>query len=417
VVSVFRPFYGLLIYIFFAIVRPEFPFFWAMPERGMNFSKIVAVGMLAGWVLHGFGRWKFGRARGIVLGLMLFWFWFILSAAFSTDKGIAWEFIEVISKITLPVLVGFTLIDSTEKLRQLVWTIVLSEAFVGWSITSIYLSQSYLTSDQLEDYTGLGRALLGTAFASTLPPALFLFFTSKAVWQKGLAALCLAMIGHGIFLTFSRGALLGTLAGLTVFFLMVPQKGRYIWALPVIVALGFLMSGPEVWSRFATTFADKEERDESAQGRVDLWHNCLELIKEAPIVGVGPDHFKLVSTRFGWDKPKEAHNLWLQMAAEIGLPGLLGLAMFFGLTALGLVPLIRRGSDDPWIQFAAVGTVAGLAAFFVCSWFVTVVRLETPWYLTLFGGGLIKLASATPRRPSRNPIDAPRIRKPEVQPS
>ena len=50
-VSLLRPFYGLLIYIFFAIVRPEFPLFWSLPERGGNFSRIVALGMLAGWVM------------------------------------------------------------------------------------------------------------------------------------------------------------------------------------------------------------------------------------------------------------------------------------------------------------------------------------------------------------------------------
>src|SRR5271169_4701232 len=105
VVALFQPFYGLLIYICFAIVRPEFIWFWAVPQGG-NYSRILALGMLIGWSLHGFGSWKFGPARGIVLGLLFFWLWSILGAALAPNQEVAWDFVEHISKIVLPFLVG-----------------------------------------------------------------------------------------------------------------------------------------------------------------------------------------------------------------------------------------------------------------------------------------------------------------------
>ncbi len=63
-VSLFNPFSGLLIYICFAIVRPESMWFWSVPAG--NYSRIIAIALLAGWAMHGFGSWRFGRARAIV---------------------------------------------------------------------------------------------------------------------------------------------------------------------------------------------------------------------------------------------------------------------------------------------------------------------------------------------------------------
>src|SRR5262249_25648756 len=66
--SLYRPFYGLLVYICFAIVRPEAMWYWAVPEG--NYSRIVAIALLVGWALHGFGSWKLGRAKGVVVALI-----------------------------------------------------------------------------------------------------------------------------------------------------------------------------------------------------------------------------------------------------------------------------------------------------------------------------------------------------------
>src|SRR5260370_51426 len=64
-IALFNPFYGLLVYVCFAIIRPEYMWPWSVSEG--NYSRIVALGLLAGWALRGFGRWKFGLARGAAL--------------------------------------------------------------------------------------------------------------------------------------------------------------------------------------------------------------------------------------------------------------------------------------------------------------------------------------------------------------
>src|SRR5215831_12853113 len=89
-VSLFNPFVGLLIYICFAIVRPEAMWHWSVPAG--NYSRIVAVALLLGWLLKGCGKWQLGKARLVVLALIGFWVWAALSAIEAPDGSRSWSF-------------------------------------------------------------------------------------------------------------------------------------------------------------------------------------------------------------------------------------------------------------------------------------------------------------------------------------
>ena len=103
-----------------------------------NYSRVVALGLLAGWALRGFGRWKFGRARGVVAALVCFWLWSVVAVTFAQDREVAWGYVESLAKILLPFLVGITVIDSVREVKQLAWVILLSEAYVAWEFNLSY---------------------------------------------------------------------------------------------------------------------------------------------------------------------------------------------------------------------------------------------------------------------------------------
>src|SRR5581483_9339555 len=132
VVSLFNPYVGLLIYISFSIIRPESLWFWAVPPG--NYSRTVAIALLIGWALKGFGRWDFGRAKAVVGFLIAFWAWVILSGLTSkySDAALGWA--EQFTKTVLPFVVGMTVIDSIAKLKQLAWVIVLSQGYVAYDL-------------------------------------------------------------------------------------------------------------------------------------------------------------------------------------------------------------------------------------------------------------------------------------------
>lgn len=394
VVALFSPFHGLLVYVAFAILRPPSLWFWSVPPG--NYSRTIAIAMLIGWAIRGFGNWKLGRGGAIVWAFIAYYLWAVLSGAtVASNSDVAWNFVEFMAKILLPFLVGVSTIDSVAKLRQLAWTIVLSQGYVA-----LELNRSYLDGYNwaLDGFGGMGRAVFGAGLVCTLAISYFLILSTDRLWKKGVALFCTLAIAHVVFLTFSRGAILGLITGGAVAFIITPKRPWHYVAFAIALAVALRMAGPEIRERFSTVFAEEEERDASAQGRVELWKNCLVLIQESPVLGVGPDHFPLHSQRFGWPIRKEAHSLWLQTGAEIGIPGMLFLMLFYILAVTRTRGLVReRGSPDrEFLRWTACMVISGIAGFAVAGIFVTIEALEVPYYTVLLGVAALKLQARMP---------------------
>jgi O-antigen ligase len=91
--------------------------------------------------------------------------------------------------------------------------------------------------------------------------------------------------------------------------------------------------------------------------RLDSWSRALTAIRDHPVAGLGPG-------RFPASYPGEhAHNVWLHMAVEIGLPGMM---LFAGmvLRGVGVTGRLREPLADRAVAFAVHG---GLLAFLVRS--------------------------------------------------
>jgi O-antigen ligase len=400
-VGLFSPFHGLLAYIALAIIRPDALWFWAVPPGG-NYSRVVAVAMLIGWLCRGTGSWRLGRAWPTTLTLLFFWIWLVASACSAESQETAWSYVEVLSKAFLPWFVGITTIDSNHKLSQLLWTMVLSIGVLAYEVNRLYFA-GYIALITEDGIANLGRAVLGIGLNCGAGVAFFLVIGSKSYWLKALALFLGLVTLHAVFITFSRGAMLGMVVMAVMTFWILPKKPS-TYALYLLGGLLALqMVGPQVMERFSSTFAKSEQRDASAQSRFDLWSNCLVLMGEHPVFGLGPEHFALQSQRFGWEANKEAHSLWLQVGAELGIPAMCALAFFY-LKPLRRLLRIAKGSDtgDPFLRTAAGMGLVVLCGFILSSSFVTVTRYELPYYVVLAAAATLKLSQA-----SQPPADEP----------
>jgi O-antigen ligase len=202
-------------------------------------------------------------------------------------------------------------------------------------------------------------------------------------------------MAHSIMFAFSRGGMLALLVIGVVTFLLLPKEPKHYLLFALAALLAFRLAGPEVRDRFMTAFADKQERDESAQSRLDIWADCWTVIQENPVFGVGPDHWGILAPRFGWKEGKEVHSLWLQTAAEMGFIGLGLLVSFYGTCIWLLWPLAMRPTpgSDPFLAAAARMVIAALAGFATSATFVTVEGLEIPYYIVLLGAGALRLSA------------------------
>ncbi|MFL5244252.1 MAG: O-antigen ligase family protein [Gemmataceae bacterium] len=392
-VALFDPFIGVLIYIGFAILRPEAIWGFALGV-GNNFSRFIALALLAGWMFRGFGNWQFGRAKGIVIALLCFLGWMIISAVPAPRQDVAWGMIEPLAKTVLPFIVGMTVITSIKQLKALAWVIALSHGYVAYELNLVYYRDG-LNQVQEYGFAGMDNNCVAITMATGAGLAFFLGLQAPRLWQKLLAFASAALMVHVVMLAFSRGGMLALVICGIISFFLIPKRPVHYFYFAVAVAVALRLAGEQVVERFMTTFAEEGARDGSAQSRIDMWKDCLEIMARFPILGVGPHHFPIVAPQFGWPPGKEAHSLWLQIGAEVGVPGLAFLLAFYGICCVKLLPLLfRRGRDiDPWYQDTARMVIASLVAFAISAQFVSLVGLEVPYYVVLLGAGTLKLYS------------------------
>jgi O-antigen ligase len=397
-VSLFNPFVGLLIYVCFAIVKPEAMWYWSVPEG--NYSRIIAIALLVGWMGKGFGSWQFGRGRGIVFAFVGYWLWTASSIVWSIDQGMAMGSVEALTKTLLPFLVGITIIDSVRKLKQLAWIIVLSEGFVAYSLNTFYF-EGY--NRLLEDgYAGMDNNCNAIAFVTCTGLALFLGLESTKWWLKALAFAAAAFMAHAVLFSFSRGGMLALVVTGIVSFILIPKSPKhYLMLLAAALAL-VRLAGPQVLARFETSFAAEGARDGSAESRLRLWSACWDLMLKNPM-GIGADQFGLMVVNYGFRPGMMAHSIWLQVGAEVGFVGLACLVLFYALCIVRLWPLARQKEAvlDPWLPVAARMVIAALIGFAVSAQFVSLKGLEVPYYIGLLGATVLKLTSM----PVETPLD------------
>jgi O-antigen ligase len=401
VISLFDPFTGLLVYVCFAIVRPQYMWYWSVPREG-NYSRIVALGLLAGWALQGFGRWQFGRARAPVVALIGYWLWSAISITWALDSAVALEAVEILSKIVLPVLVGITTINSTRQLKQLAWVIALSQAYVAYEANlSYYAGYNRLLE---EGFGSMDNNSAAIALVTCAGLAFFLGLNEDKLWLKALAFAAAGLMAHAILFSMSRGGMLALILTGIMAFLLLPKRPG-----PLLVFLGsaivaLRLAGPQVMTRFVTVFDSPETRDASAESRLQLWSVCGDLMLKHPF-GIGADQFGLVVADYGFRPGKLAHTLWLQVGAEVGFIGLGCLLLYYGTCIVRLWPLARKPGPvpDPWLRVAAQMVIAALTGFAVSAQFVSLKNLEVPFYVALLGMGALKLSSATAPAPDTEP--------------
>jgi putative inorganic carbon (HCO3(-)) transporter len=69
--------------------------------------------------------------------------------------------------------------------------------------------------------------------------------------------------------------------------------------------------------------------DETSGGRITIWKTVVPVIMEHPVFGVGYGNIR-AATHMSLGVYKTGHNLFLEVAAEMGIPGLLVLLWIFG---------------------------------------------------------------------------------------
>jgi putative inorganic carbon (HCO3(-)) transporter len=141
------------------------------------------------------------------------------------------------------------------------------------------------------------------------------------------------------------------------------------WAGPAILGI----AGVAAWSGQLDQLMSKLLQSDSVGDfaiRAEIWSRAAQAIHDYPLTGIGMGAFRsVVPSLYPYilsdpAKVHHAHNLYLQVGADLGLPGLVSFAaLALCLAALGYLGRRRwAAAGNPRMSWLAAGCLGGLAA-------------------------------------------------------
>lgn len=175
------------------------------------------------------------------------------------------------------------------------------------------------------------------------------------------AALIMPALLVALALTFTRSAWVGACVGIAL--LLVLKDLRLLAALPVVAALFFGLAPSRVTDRLYSMF---DLNDPTNRDRLAMMRSGSRMIRDHPLVGVGPDMVKHVYAQYRDPNAVQQvnfhlHNVPIQIAAERGLPALAIWIWFVVGVCVDLVGRLRK-NRCPSLPAGGLAAVAAMLA-------------------------------------------------------
>jgi O-antigen ligase len=353
----------------------------------------------------------FGEHRRETVLLLAFVGWSIVGLTWATSTG---DVMYSLSRYIPNFLVFFVIYAAVRDERDVR---VLAIAFVlgavvaaGDAIVSPPASSSYggRVGGTFGDPNELAAVLvIGFSISVTLSRTRVLTLFGQFALMAA-AGMCLL----GILLSVSRGGLIALVVALVAGILIGGRwRAGLVMAAAFVIIAGagyfFILAPPAARSRLTSN-------TDGGSGRTTIWRVGWREVVNNPIRGVGAGNFSVAGakyviepgtinhlaasyTSYFIDTPTVAHNTYLEVLAEEGIPGAL---MFFWLIA-GLLActwraaLIFRGRRDEQMELLCYGVFCGTIGFLAASFFLSEEYTKQLYLVLALGPALLKVARSS----------------------
>ena len=384
-----RPFVGLLIYLVVFLLRPAELY----PVLGpLHIERLVGILVLIASVVgHKINQGRLQLPRdNVTTWLLVFFAVTVVSWSYSTDQMRTYLMVERFFKLLIFYLL--IVLEVTNRKRF--------DAFVAVYLFMIFLDTFLSFRDyygggaryRMSIYRADGRTSAGgdpNALAATLActlPLLVAFFRlhRNLFLRLGLvvfAGLLILMISN----TGSRSGLLGLLAALGIMVFYTRQRLIAAAAVLLLLGAGWVVMPDQYKARYHSIIESERDVNVVSSGRVDVWENGLRMFVAHPITGVGAGAFLTANASGEYGPPiqLQAHSLYIQLLATVGLPGTI--IWFLFLAGVGRRCLAKPKGDQPaalraWSLTWRQGFVAALGALLMAGVFGHSLDRYT-WYM------------------------------------
>jgi O-antigen ligase len=400
-------------------------------------SKVVRIGailLLIAWLTYLRGR----REKGSIFtanpslgwAVLIFLGWVLLSITWAAIPSQALIQAGGYAMGAAILAIAYTAVDSRRELPYLVGVLLLGIFGTG---AYAFISSPAESAEAAERLSG---TVDPNVLAAILITGAVMSVGVGALWRKrspvlqytayGIGLFCLA----AVFLTVSRGGLIALFASLLAGVVFGGRWRARVALLGIVVALGsayyIVALAPNASrERILNTVQGQEQVE---QGRTTIWQVALRMGEAHPVNGVGAGNFPtsakhyllqpgvLPRTDLILDTPKVAHNIYLQIWAELGLVGLVLflLIVFFALRTMFQAARNFRERDDQAAEVFARSLLVATIGMLVASFFISIELDKHLWLLLGLGPALLHISRRQPgrtedsvREPSRMPVARP----------
>jgi putative inorganic carbon (HCO3(-)) transporter len=314
------------------------------------------------------------------------------------------------SKVMLIFMLTVNTVTSPRRIERICWVIVLAFGYIAARAWLDYARGVNL----VEGHRVAGAAGgffenpndLAMNLAAFLPLAIMYVKRPEPFWKRALSALIVVLMLGAIVFTKSRSGMVGAVAMFAVFVVTSRSLTPINIMAGIVAGIVLLPMMPQSFYDRMASITDAEKDDTGSRAaRKLLMEQAWMIFLEHPLTGVGAGQFQNYGPPGRAEKWRVTHNALLQVAAELGVFGLMSF-VFLIVCAFGAawwtrrallrkhrrIPKSRRAPpsepgdglndyDRTFLETHSSAMIACMAGWFVCALFASVAFNWTFYYL------------------------------------
>lgn len=398
-----NPFIGIFLYVLFEYLRP----YDLIPALRYLRIPVLVISITGfAWVV------RVSRTRTIYWN-RLSWLYLFYVALIGFTVVTAENYYYALGTLRESLLV-FTIfvvasdvVNTQNRLRKLIWLLLLIHLFFAMKGTYNYLTGYGVTGGQRTSGV-VGTSFLADEndFALTLNmmiPFAFFTVTYARKWLTRVISIpILIILTFGVVSSFSRGGWVGLMVAIV--FCLLRSRRRLLMLTLVIVLGGVLLAvaPSEYWTEIETI---SDTGETTAATRLNYWYAAFKMFLDHPIVGVGasnggiymPDYvsgYRNPATQWG----RAFHGTLPQILAELGIIGIsLYLAMiYFVFKRLSAIrrKALESGNKDDTVRFAD-SIMGGILAYLASATFLSTAYYPQFWTMITLAMIMMRCSEAS----------------------
>jgi len=400
--------------------------------EALHLAELTAIAGLAAMAVRRLSSGQtIAKVNGEVVGVIALGGVILLTTPFSIwPGGSTHVFTDIYVKIILIFALMVSTITSPRRVRQMTWLMIVASAYIAFRGCIDYArGVNLVEGNRLRGSVGgmfENPNDLALNLVTFMAPTLFIVFHDKKTSRRLLAAAMAVIMLAAIVFTKSRSGFLGLVAmGAVVLFYTMRVKPGVVFAVVLAGAMAVPALPESFWDRMDSIMNAEEDPTGSRAQRLRLFDQGIQVFLDNPVTGIGAGQFQNYVAPGIVDKWRVTHNVWLQVASEIGMFGLMtfGFLVVRGygtnFAALRLLRTRRRRLTDRSMRTAeaepemamsdaerailetnARGMLAAMVGWTVCSLFASVAFNWTFYYvlaLSVAGHEILRARRAAAR--------------------